>query len=107
MNKDFAAKIVEGAKAEIDAKNLKDSRKGFGSETYYSIDIPYPAGSEQHAYFTTLLGSGSIKNPDYMDLFGLVTDGLTKALGDRAFLTLNCRFDLNAEDNFLLYVFLS
>lgn len=110
MNTDFAKKIVAGAMAEIDKKARDDSRRGFGSETYYSIEIPYQKDTPEYAYFSAMLDGGSMKNPDYIDLFERIMKGMEAALakdGLRAFTTLNCRFDAKLEDNFLLYVFLS
>ncbi|MDL2293163.1 hypothetical protein LJC60_00870 [Ruminococcaceae bacterium OttesenSCG-928-D13] len=105
----FAKTIVDGAMAEV-KKLASDDRQGFGNELYYAIEIPYPAGSPEHRFFGDMLGGGSMKNPGYTDLFEQVITGMKQALkaeGLRAFTMLNCRFDRDQPDNFLLYILLS
>lgn len=111
MNQAFAEKTVASLLEKIRTRIEKErSADGFSFEAYYSIENPYAGGSAEKAYFDELLGTDTAKDPRYMDLFErmmrLLRDGL-KNEGVKHFATLNCRFDLAKEDNFLLYVFVS
>ena len=111
MNEAFAASVVEGALAKIGGK-VEASRNAneMSTETWYNIKIPYDKGTDEYAYFDKMLGHGSLKDANYLDLFERILKGVKAglaALGVRAFTTLNCRFDAVAEDNFILYVFTS
>lgn len=111
MNMDFAEKATSKVLENIHQRVEKErSEDGFSFEAYYSIDIPYATGTDEYEYFDKLLGEGSLKNPNYLDLFEqmlkLFKAGLKKE-GVKHFITLNCRFDRSLEDNFLLYTFIS
>ncbi|MDL2327055.1 hypothetical protein LJC64_00125 [Ruminococcaceae bacterium OttesenSCG-928-A11] len=108
-NEAFARQVVDSAMAEV-AKLASDDRRGFGGELYYAIEIPYPRDTAEYAHFSDMLGGGNVNNPGYTDLFERVIGGMKQALkaeGLRAFTMLNCRFDANQADNFLLYILLS
>ncbi len=110
-NEQFAARAAEAALAVIEERVAKEKAQGdLNCEVYYSIQNPFAAGSAEHAYAEELLGKGSGRNPAYIDLFDKLRTRLKEALDSRgvhAFLMLNCRFDPQFEDNFLLYALVS
>lgn len=111
INSRFAQDAVARAMQEIGGKIADERAKdGFDVEVYHTVAIPYAKGSEEQQYLEDLLGSGTAKDPNYIDLFEKMVSGMKQALraeGVRYFLMLNCRFDPSLEDNFLLYVLVS
>ncbi len=110
-NKAFTEKVAAEALEVIRRQMAKEKAQGdLNCEVYYSIQNPFSPGSTEHAYAEDLLGKGSGRDPAYIDLFDQLRTKLKEALDEQcvhSFLMLNCRFDPQFEDNFLLYALVS
>ena len=111
LNGQFAAAVVKDALGVIIPKLEARREAGeMSTETWYTVEIPFEKGNPAYVFYDEMLTRGSMKDPNYIDLFGKILAGMKEGLADscaRAFVTLNCRFDGACEDNFLLYVFAS
>ena len=110
-NEAFAEQVVTDAMDVIRERIEKEKAHGdLNTEVYYSIHNPFAEGTGEYTYVEELLGSGSGKDPAYIDLFDKLRGMLKEELdceGVHSFLMLNCRFDKQYEDNFLLYALVS
>ena len=110
-NEAFAHRATAMATEYIRLKVAEEKARGeLNCEVYYSIPNPFEAGSAEHEYVENLLGKGSVRDANYIDLFDRLREKLKEALdceGVHSFLMLNCRFDARFEDNFLLYALVS
>ncbi len=111
LNRQFAAAVVKDALSIITPKLEARREAGeMSTETWYTVEIPFEKGSPAYVFYNEMLARGSMKDPNYIDLFGKVLARMKEGLANkcsRVFVTLNCRFDGACEDNFLLYVFTS
>lgn len=111
INTDFADRSVKSAMELIRGRVAKEKEQGdLNTEVYYAIPNPYEKGSEEYEYVRQLLTESSGKDSAYIDLFDKLRSQLKETLdceGWHSFLMLNCRFDGQAEDNFLLYALVS
>lgn len=107
----FVKTVLQNAEATVGEKIEKERKSnGFSIETYYKVRIPYAPETPEFNAINDIVGQGSMKNPHYIQLFEALVNGMSgwlDAQGVRSFVTLNCRFNDELDDNLLLYVFAS
>ena len=110
-NETFAQQVSAAAMQVIRRQIAKEKEQGdLNCEVYYTLANPFVQNTPESGYVEALLSKGSARDANYIDLFDRLRSKLKEALdadGVHSFLMLNCRFDPQAEDNFLLYALVS
>ncbi len=110
-NEQFAKMETSRAIQAVEVQVAHEKQQqNMSCEMYHELKNPFEIGTDEHAYIQELLGGGSGRDADYIDLFSRLQDALKLALEAEhvhAFFLINCRFDAQREDNFLLYVLVS
>ncbi len=97
-------RAMQAIEAEVAREKQRDNRN---CEVYHALQNPFEPNTPPHDYIEKLLFDGSERDAAYIDLFACMQDDLKVALEKahtHSFFMLNCRFNAQSEDNFLLYV---
>ncbi len=110
-NEQYVKAEVARALQAIDTEVKREKQQqNFSCELYHTLQNPFNANSPEHAYMEHLLTQGNERNPDYIDLFSQLHGHLKSALSStypHIFFMINCRFNAQCADNFLLYILIS